>query len=139
MSIQFSSVTVLMLQNLSLMNTFDSASSSTEDSAQFSLSFVLFSSNSAQHCRLQAVMYQCDWCVNVWCCCCFPGLPRVSHHLSDTKAGQHASVLHRSRAEIIVRHCVSTLTHSSLAHSLTHSFSLLLHNGNVNFPMYPRL
>lgn len=112
-SIQFSnSVDVTKKTNLIQLE----RSSSSEDSSviiQLNSAFVLFSSNRAQHpyerdCRL--------WCisVNVWCCCCFPGLPRVSHHLSDIKAGQHASVLHGSRAEIIVRHCVSTLI---LSHS----------------------
>ncbi len=98
----FSSVTVLMLQkNEALQKIVVSL---------FSFCFVLIQPCTALlRKRLLAV-----WCISadVWCCCCFPGLPRVSHHLSDIKAGQHASVLRGSRAEIIVRHCVSTLTHS---------------------------
>jgi len=62
------------------------------------------------------VFLKLNYSFNVFCCCCFPGLSRVSHHLSDNKAGQHASVLHRSRAEVIV----STL------HFYTHSFFLTL-------------
>lgn len=73
-------------------------------------------------------------CVNVFHFC-FSGLPRISHHLPDNEAGQHASVLHRSRTEVIVNTlCFYTIL---LAHSLF--LTLLLHKGNVNCTIYPRL
>lgn len=60
-------------------------------------------------------------CVNVFVHFCFSGLPRIFHHLPDNEAGQHASVLHRSRTEVIV----NTLFLHYLARSLTLSHSVV--------------